>query len=102
MSGTEAAQAGGMPVTTYLQSMGNNASVTPNDLEATAESLAQELLGLPEGIKDSQLRELKSAHSVLHSIVKQKMQEMRDAAKQQGGAMLMAQQGMGGGQPPAQ
>lgn len=102
MSGTEAAQAGGMPVTTYLQSMGDNASVTPNDLEATAESLAQELLGLPEGIKDSQLRELKSAHSVLHSIVKQKMQEMRDAAKQQGGAMLMAQQGMGGGQPPAQ
>ena len=100
--GPEMAQAGGMPVTDYINSLGPNAMVTPNDLQGAAESLAQELLGLPEGVKDSQLHELKASNPTLHSLVKDKMQETRDAAKTQGGAMLMQQQGMGGGQPPAQ
>jgi hypothetical protein len=88
------------PVTNYLQSMGPNVAVTPEEMTQTAEQLATELLGLPEGIKDSELRKLKTANNVLHSIVRAKMDEKRQAAKTQGGAMLM-QQNFGGGQAAA-
>lgn len=98
MTGPEAAQAGGMPVSNYIQSMGQNAMVTPEDLQSAAEMLAQELLGLPEGVKDSQLRELKKHNPTLHALVKEKMGDMRNSMRMQGGAMLM-QQG-GGGQAP--
>lgn len=95
------AAAGGMPVSDYIAQMDPNAMVTPNDLQATAEALSQELLGLPEGVKDSQLRELKQANPTLHSLVRSKMDDTRNALKQQGGAQLQAQQ-FGGGQaaPP--
>lgn len=98
MTGPEAAQAGGMPVSNYIQSMGQNAMVTPEDLQSAAEMLAQELLGLPEGVKDSQLRELKKHNPTLHALVKEKMNDMRSSLRMQGGAMLMQQ---GGGAPPA-
>ncbi len=75
---------------------------TPNDLQSAAEMLAQELLGLPEGVKDSQLRELKQHNPTLHAIVREKMDDMRNQMKQQGGAMLQQQQfGGGGGAPMA-
>ena len=93
------AQQGGMPVTDYIQSMGPNANVTPADLQQAAEMLANELLGLPESIKDSQLRELKKSNETLHSLVRAKMDQMRQQFKTQGGAMLMQQQQQG--QPPA-
>lgn len=86
--------AGGTPVTSYIQSMGPNVPVTPNDLQAAAEQLANELLGLPEGQKDSELRKLKQFNPTLHAIVRQKMDEIRSNARMQGGAMLMQ-----GGQP---
>lgn len=86
------AAAGGMPVSDYIAQMDPNAMVTPNDLQATAEALSQELLGLPEGVKDSQLRELKQANPTLHSLVRSKMDDTRNALKQQGGAQLQAQQ----------
>ena len=101
MAGPEAAAAGGMPVSQYIQSMGPNSMTTPQDLQSAAEMLAQELLGLPEGIKDSQLRELKQYNPTLHAIVKEKMNDMRSQMRQQGGAMLMQQQGMSGGAPMA-
>ena len=101
MTGPEAAQGGGMPVSQYIQSMGPNAMTTPQDLQSAGEMLAQELLGLPEGQKDSQLRELKQANPTLHAIVREKMDDMRQQARQQGGDMLMQQQGMGGGAPMA-
>lgn len=101
MTGPEAGAAGGMPVSQYIQSMGPNAMTTPQDLQSAAEMLAQELLGLPEGQKDSQLRELKQANPTLHAIVREKMDDMRQRARQQGGDMLMQQQGMGGGAPMA-
>lgn len=96
--GPAMAQQGGMPVTDYIQSMGPNANVTPADLQQAAEMLATELLGLPESIKDSQLRELKKSNETLHSLVRTKMDQMRQQFKTQGGAMLMQQQQ---GQPPA-
>jgi hypothetical protein len=96
--GPAMAQQGGMPVTDYIQSMGPNANVTPADLQQAAEMLATELLGLPESVKDSQLRELKKSNETLHSLVRTKMDQMRQQFKTQGGAMLMQQQQ---GQPPA-
>jgi len=96
--GPAMAQQGGMPVTDYIQSMGPNANVTPAEMQQAAEMLASQLLGLPEGVKDSQLRELKKSNEVLHSVVRSKMDQMRQQFKTQGGAMLMQQQQ---GQPPA-
>lgn len=87
--------AGNTPVTSYIQSMGPNVPVTPNDLQAAAEQLANELLGLQESQKDSQLRQLKQFNPTLHALVRQKMDEIRRNARMQGGAMLM----QGGGTP---
>jgi hypothetical protein len=86
-----------MPVDTYIQSMGPNAMTTPEELQAAAGQLAQELLGLPEGVKDSQLRTLKKFNPTLHSIVRSKLDEIRSQLKTQGGAALQAQQFGGGG-----
>lgn len=82
---------GGTPVTSYIESMGPNVPVTPNDLLATANDIAQELLGLPEGVKDSELRKLKQYNEVLHSLVRAKMDQTRQQAKTQGGAAMMQQ-----------
>jgi len=76
--------------------MGPNAMVTPNDLQSAAEQLANELLGLPEGVKDSELRKLKQFNPTLHSITRAKMDEIRSQMRTQGGAMLQQQQ-FGGG-----
>lgn len=84
------------PVTDYIQSMGPNAMVTPNDLQSAAQQLADELLGKPEGIKDSELRKLKQFNPTLHSITRAKMDETRSQLRSQGGAMLQQQQ-FGGG-----
>lgn len=81
--------AGNTPVSSYIESMGPNVPVTPNDLQASAEQLANELLGLPESQKDSQLRQLKQFNPTLHALVRQKMDEIRRNARMQGGAMLM-------------
>jgi hypothetical protein len=85
------------PVDAYIQTMGPNAMVTPDELQAAAEQLANELLGLPEGVKDSQLRKLKQFNPTLHSIVRAKLDEIRSQLKTQGGAMLQQQQFGGGG-----
>jgi len=94
---------GGTPVTTYIQSMGPNVPITPEDMMATADQLASELLGLPEGVKDSELRKLKQYNEALHSMVRARMDSKRQDMKNQGGAMMqqqMAGGGMAGGAPP--
>jgi len=93
------ATAGGIPtpVTNYLQSMGPNSAITPNDLQAAAEQLSQELLGIPEAIKDSELRKLKANNPTLHSVVRTKLDEARSKLRLQGGAMLQQQMQQGGG-----
>lgn len=65
---------------------------TPEDMLATARSLAEELLGLPESQKDSELRMLKQKNEALHSLVTSQLRTIRSSARSQGGAMLMAQQ----------
>jgi hypothetical protein len=100
-TGGDPAAQGGMPtegpVTSYIEQMSPNTPQTPQDMQAAAESIAQQMLGLPEGVKDSELRKLKQKNEVLHSLVRAKMDQMRQQARTQGGAMLMQQQGQ---QPP--
>jgi len=88
------------PASQYISEMGPNTPVTPEQLMSTADTLAQELLGLPEGVKDSELRKLKQANPTLHSLVRTKMDEIRQGAQSQGGAMVMQEQ-FGPGGPPA-
>jgi hypothetical protein len=91
------------PVTQYLASMNPNTPQTPQDMMAVADSLAQELLGLPESIKDSELRKLKQYNQALHSMVKAQMDAKRQATKSQAGNAAMGQmqqQAQGGGAPP--
>ena len=89
---------GGTPVDTYIQSMGPNTPITPNEMQQVAQQLAQELLGLPETTKDSQLRKLKQFNEVLHSLVRSNMDKTRQQVKTQAGGQAM-QQMQGGGQP---
>lgn len=93
------AGAGAGPVDSFLAQMSPNTPVQPQDLTQAAETIAQQLLGLPEGVKDSQLRLLKQKNEVLHSIVRARLDAIRRDTRNRGGAMLMAQQ-YGGGQPP--
>ncbi len=101
--GGDPAAAGGMPgmapVTDYLEQMSPDTPQTPEDQLEAASQIAQQLLGLDEGTKDSQLRALKQKNEVLHSLVRSKMDDMRRQARLQGGAMVLQQQGMGGGAP---
>lgn len=83
------------PVTSMIQS--GDVPQSLDDMMATAESLAAELLSLPETQKDSELRALKNKNEALHSMVKSKMDEMRQQARTAGGAMLLGQGGAAGG-----
>lgn len=65
---------------------------TPEDMLSTAESLAQQLLGLPESQKDSELRMLKQKNQVLHDLVTARIKDIRSQARSQGGAAVMASQ----------
>jgi hypothetical protein len=95
----------GMPVPGPVTSMVQNNYMpqTPDEMLAQAQSLAQQLLGMPESAKDSELRMLKQKNEVLHSLVRSQLDKMRGQARSQGGAMLMSQQfggGAGGAAPP--
>jgi len=71
---------------------GGGTPTTPEDMIAQAESLAQQLLSLPESQKDSELRALKQKNQPLHAIVRQKMDEIRNRARTAGASMLLGQQ----------
>jgi hypothetical protein len=77
---------------------------TPDDLQAQAQLIAQQLMSLPESQKDSQLIKLKRSDPTMHALVKSIIGDIRQQAQQQGGAMVLAQQyggGQGGGGQPA-
>jgi hypothetical protein len=89
------------PVTQYLAATGPNVQQTPQDMMAAADSIAQQLLGIPEGVKDSELRKLKQANPTMHALVKERMTQMRRETKTNAAnGAAMAQQG--GGAPPPQ
>jgi len=78
------------PVSQMVQ--GGGLPKTPEEMMQQAESVAQQMLGLPEGQKDSELRMLKQKNEVLHSLVRARMDSIRQQARQQGGAMMLQQQ----------
>lgn len=77
--------------------------VSPQDIDKMAANLAMQLFSQPEVIKDSVLRQLKGKNELLWMSVKNKLDDMRDAARRQGIVSLqqmMAQQAAGMAQPP--
>lgn len=86
------------PVTQYIASMGPNTPQSPNDMLAAADSIVNDLLGMPDAMKNSQLRELKQANPTMHSIVVQRLEQKRNEVKSQAGAMALQQQQQQGGQ----
>ena len=65
---------------------------TPTDMQTQAQLIANDLLSKPESIKDSELIKLKRADSLMHALVSSVIDDIRRQAKNQGGAMLLAQQ----------
>lgn len=88
------------PVDQFLMQRQNSPNVprTPEDMQAQAQMIAQQVLSLPESQKDSQLIKLKRSDATMHALVSSIIDDIRQQAQTQGGAMLMAQQ-FGGGQP---
>jgi len=71
---------------------GPNQAITPEELLQRANYLASQLLGMPESQKDSELIKLKQMDPTLHAQVRMRMNDMRQQARTQGGAMVLAQQ----------
>jgi hypothetical protein len=96
---------GQSPVTQYLASTNADTPQSPVELMQVASGLAQDLMGLPESVKNSELRKLKTYNGALYSAVKQTMQDMRDKTRQQAGnaavGSAQGQQQQQGGQQPA-
>lgn len=88
------------PVDQFIAQRQNTPNVprTPEELQAQAQTIAQQLLSLPESQKDSQLIKLKKVDPTMHALVKSIIGDIRQQAQTQGGAMLMQQQ-YGGGAP---
>lgn len=82
------------PVDQFLMQRQNSPNVprTPEDFQAQAQLLAQEILALPESQKDSQLIKLKKSDPTMHALVSSIIDDIRQQAQTQGGAMLMQQQ----------
>lgn len=73
---------------------------TPEDMQQQAQLIANQILSLPEPQKDSELIKLKRGDSTMHALVSSIIDDIRQQARTQGGAMVMQQQ-YGQGQPPA-
>ncbi len=92
---------GGSPVDAFLAQRQNSPNIprTPEDMQSQAQLLAQQILSLPEAQKDSELIKLKRTDPTTHALVSSIIDDIRQQAKTQGGAQMMAQQ-FGQGQPP--
>ena len=103
----QAAAAPGMPgpgqptaVDQFIMQRQNAPNIprTPEDLQQQAQLIAHQLLSLPEAVKDSELIKLKRSDQTMHALVTSIIDDIRQQARSQGGAMLMEQQF---GQPSA-
>ena len=66
--------------------------VTPQDMQAKAESIANQLLAMPESQRQSEMTKLKSQDPVIHSLVKQTIVNIRQQAQSAGARSIMQQQ----------
>ena len=87
----------------FLMQRQNSPNVprTPEEMQMQAQLIANDLLSKPESLKDSELIKLKRTDSTMHALVTSIIDDIRQQARSQGGAMLMAQQYGQGGAPPA-
>jgi hypothetical protein len=69
-----------------------NQKVTPQDLQAKAQALADQLLSMPESQRQSEMTKLKSQDPVLHSLVKQTINNIRQQAQTAGARSILQQQ----------
>jgi hypothetical protein len=69
-----------------------NKPTTPQEYQQKAQTLAQQILGMPESQKDSELIQLKKSDPTMHSLVKSQIEDIRRQAQTAGGAQVMAQQ----------
>jgi len=69
-----------------------NQKVTPQDLQAKAQALADQLLAMPESQRQSEMTKLKSQDPVLHSLVKQTINNIRQQAQTAGARSILQQQ----------
>jgi hypothetical protein len=91
---------GGMPgaapsaVDQFLMQRQNSPNVprTPEDLQQQARLIANDLLSKPESLKDSELIKLKRSDQTMHALVTSIIDDIRQQARSQGGAMVMQQQ----------
>lgn len=85
---------GGSPVDAFIAQRVNTPNVprAPEELQAQAQQLAQQILSMPESQKDSELIKLKKKDQLMHSLVSSVIEDIRQQAKNQGGAAVMQQQ----------
>jgi hypothetical protein len=83
-----AQQGGGAPAPGDMGGYGNppaGANVTPLDVVAQADQIAQQLLQIPDnGTRSKELQKLRATRPDLHAMVKQKMEEYRAQGASQG------------------
>ena len=77
-----------------------NVPRTPDELQAQANLIANDLLSKADSIKDSELIKLKRSDPTMHALVTSMIDDIRAEARSQGGAQVMAQQFGQGGAPP--
>lgn len=90
------------PVDQFLLQRQNSPNVprTPEEMQQQAQLIANQLLSMPESVKDSELIKLKRTDQTMHALVTSIIDDIRQQARSQGGAMLMAQQFGQGAAPP--
>jgi hypothetical protein len=71
---------------------GPNEKVTPQDMQAKAQTIADQMLSMPESQRQSEMTKLKSQDPVIHSLVKQTIGNIRQQAQTQGARMMLQQQ----------
>ena len=83
--------------------LGPNQRVTPQDLQARAQAIAQEMMQKPDGQRQGEMMKLKERDWTTWMAVSAVMEDIQQHAKQTGGQQFLAQQfGGQGGQPQGQ
>jgi hypothetical protein len=69
-----------------------NVPTTPEEMEAQADTIAQQLMALPDAQRKSELIKLKKEDSTMHALVQSKMDQIRQDAAAQGQQAVLDQQ----------
>jgi len=64
--------------------MGNEAGLTPQDLDSIAQTVAQQIFGMAGGQRQSALRQLKQRNPTIHSLVKSLLEQLDGQAESRG------------------